>query len=75
MLCVTAGVMCEEDIDECVSAPCFPGVSCENTRGSFACGPCPDHFTGDGKNCIRELYMLTAFEQFVLKGMVSHILI
>lgn len=49
-----AGVMCEEDIDECVSASCFPGVSCENTLGSFVCGSCPDHFTGDGKNCIRE---------------------
>ncbi|KAK3561087.1 hypothetical protein QTP86_028410 [Hemibagrus guttatus] len=48
------GVMCEEDIDECVSAPCFPGVSCENTLGSFVCGSCPDHFTGDGKNCIRK---------------------
>ncbi|KAK2831588.1 hypothetical protein Q7C36_016674 [Tachysurus vachellii] len=48
------GVMCEKDIDECVLAPCFPGVSCENTPGSFVCGRCPDHFTGDGKNCIRK---------------------
>lgn len=54
MPCVTAGVMCGEDTDECVLAPCFPGVSCKNTLGSFACGPCPDHFTGNGKNCIRE---------------------
>ncbi|XP_062873417.1 von Willebrand factor D and EGF domain-containing protein [Trichomycterus rosablanca] len=45
------GVMCEEDIDECVLAPCFPGVSCKNTHGSFVCGPCPDHRSGDGKNC------------------------
>ncbi|XP_017346605.2 von Willebrand factor D and EGF domain-containing protein [Ictalurus punctatus] len=48
------GVMCEEDIDECVSAPCFPGVSCKNTQGSFLCGPCPDHYTVDGTNCIRK---------------------
>ncbi|TSN03413.1 von Willebrand factor D and EGF domain-containing protein [Bagarius yarrelli] len=49
-----SGVMCEEDIDECVSTPCFPGVSCENTLGSFVCGSCPDHFTGNGKNCVRK---------------------
>ncbi|XP_060799492.1 von Willebrand factor D and EGF domain-containing protein [Neoarius graeffei] len=48
------GVTCEEDIDECLSAPCFPGVPCTNTLGSFVCGSCPDHFTGDGKNCIRK---------------------
>ncbi|KAF5900616.1 von Willebrand factor D and EGF domain-containing protein, partial [Clarias magur] len=48
------GVTCEEDIDECVSASCFPGVTCKNTLGSFVCGPCPDHFTGDGKTCIRK---------------------
>ncbi|XP_046719270.1 von Willebrand factor D and EGF domain-containing protein isoform X1 [Silurus meridionalis] len=48
------GVTCELDIDECVSSPCFAGVPCENTLGSFACGPCPDHLTGDGKNCITQ---------------------
>ncbi|XP_072547743.1 von Willebrand factor D and EGF domain-containing protein isoform X1 [Salminus brasiliensis] len=48
------GVMCEEDTDECLLAPCFPGVACENTLGSFKCGRCPDHLSGDGRSCTRE---------------------
>lgn len=64
MLCVTAGVMCEEDTDECLSAPCFPGVPCTNTLGSFVCGSCPDHFNGDGKNCIREFIPRTSHIPF-----------
>ncbi|XP_016131300.1 von Willebrand factor D and EGF domain-containing protein [Sinocyclocheilus grahami] len=48
------GVICDEDIDECLSVPCYPGVSCRNTMGSFLCGLCPDHLTGDGKTCSRQ---------------------
>lgn len=45
------GVVCDVDVDECLSAPCHPGVVCRNTMGSFVCGPCPDHLTGDGRTC------------------------
>ncbi|XP_004560250.3 von Willebrand factor D and EGF domain-containing protein [Maylandia zebra] len=48
------GRTCREDIDECVSQPCFPGVGCNNTVGSFFCGSCPQGYSGDGKNCMRE---------------------
>ncbi|CAL8249747.1 unnamed protein product [Boreogadus saida] len=27
-----------EDVDECASAPCYPGASCQNTPVSFGCG-------------------------------------
>ncbi|XP_030605963.1 von Willebrand factor D and EGF domain-containing protein [Archocentrus centrarchus] len=47
------GRTCREDIDECVFQPCFPGVSCNNTMGSFICGLCPQAYGGDGKNCKR----------------------
>uniref|UniRef100_A0A673NCA8 Si:dkey-30e9.7 n=1 Tax=Sinocyclocheilus rhinocerous TaxID=307959 RepID=A0A673NCA8_9TELE len=53
------GVICDEDIDECLSAPCYPGVSCRNTMGSFLCGLCPDHLTGDGKTCSRTFISYT----------------
>uniref|UniRef100_A0A3B1JDM1 von Willebrand factor D and EGF domains n=1 Tax=Astyanax mexicanus TaxID=7994 RepID=A0A3B1JDM1_ASTMX len=49
------GVICEEDIDECQLAPCFPGVACENTQGSFKCGHCPEHLSGDGRICSRKV--------------------
>ncbi|KAA0702211.1 von Willebrand factor D and EGF domain-containing protein [Triplophysa tibetana] len=45
------GVICDVDVDECLSAPCYPGVACSNTVGSFVCGPCPEHLTGDGRTC------------------------
>ncbi|XP_051963199.1 von Willebrand factor D and EGF domain-containing protein [Xyrauchen texanus] len=48
------GVTCDEDIDECLSTPCYSGVTCKNTMGSFVCGPCPGHLTGDGKTCSRK---------------------
>ncbi|KAE8289229.1 von Willebrand factor D and EGF domain-containing protein Precursor [Larimichthys crocea] len=47
------GRTCREDIDECVSQPCFPGVGCNNTFGSFICGVCPHGYAGDGKHCAR----------------------
>lgn len=49
-----SGHTCREDIDECVSQPCFPGVGCNNTLGSFICGVCPQGYSGDGKNCTRK---------------------
>nr|XP_021156514.1 von Willebrand factor D and EGF domain-containing protein isoform X5 [Columba livia] len=42
---------CQDDVDECVSSPCFPGVFCFNTFGSYYCGPCPSNLQGDGKSC------------------------
>ncbi|KAM8826970.1 von Willebrand factor D and EGF domain-containing protein isoform 2-T2 [Synchiropus picturatus] len=48
------GRTCREDVDECASRPCFPGVSCNNTPGSYVCGACPGGFTGDGRSCTRE---------------------
>ncbi|KAK3271318.1 hypothetical protein CYMTET_20324, partial [Cymbomonas tetramitiformis] len=42
------------DIDACADAPCFPGVSCNDTLApgtGFTCGDCPEGFYGDGLNC------------------------
>nr|XP_023658487.1 von Willebrand factor D and EGF domain-containing protein [Paramormyrops kingsleyae] len=48
------GLSCGEDVDECESAPCFPQVGCNNTFGSFICGPCPVGYSGDGRSCSRK---------------------
>nr|XP_015213244.1 PREDICTED: von Willebrand factor D and EGF domain-containing protein [Lepisosteus oculatus] len=48
------GTDCQEDVDECVSSPCSPGVLCNNTFGSYVCGPCPLGFFGDGRTCRRK---------------------
>lgn len=45
------GKSCEEDVDECLSFPCYPSVLCTNTLGSYKCGPCPQGYEGDGKIC------------------------
>lgn len=50
-LYVNAGENCQDDIDECASNPCFPGVFCFNTFGSYYCGSCPNNLHGDGKSC------------------------
>ncbi|XP_063017419.1 von Willebrand factor D and EGF domain-containing protein-like [Melospiza melodia melodia] len=45
------GLTCQEDKNECEEGLCFPGVSCMNTFGSYACGICPTGMEGDGKTC------------------------
>ncbi|XP_044765339.1 LOW QUALITY PROTEIN: cubilin-like [Coccinella septempunctata] len=46
---------CVIDVDECKeeNPVCSkdPLVSCENTPGSFHCGPCPAGYTGNGQYC------------------------
>ncbi|MEQ2203446.1 hypothetical protein XENOCAPTIV_030189 [Xenoophorus captivus] len=45
------GLTCLEDINECEKNPCFPGVQCFNSIGSFSCGPCPKGMLGNGTTC------------------------
>ncbi|KAM9380342.1 von Willebrand factor D and EGF domain-containing protein-like [Phaethornis superciliosus] len=45
------GLTCQEDRNECEESLCFPGVSCMNTFGSYACGICPSGMEGNGKIC------------------------
>ncbi|KAI3366129.1 hypothetical protein L3Q82_009954, partial [Scortum barcoo] len=45
------GVTCLEDINECERKPCFPGVQCFNSFGSYGCGPCPKGMLGNGTTC------------------------
>ncbi|XP_027551787.1 von Willebrand factor D and EGF domain-containing protein-like [Neopelma chrysocephalum] len=49
------GLTCQEDRNECEESLCFPGVSCMNTFGSYACGICPSGMEGNGKTCISVL--------------------
>lgn len=51
-MCVClAGRTCLEDINECERKPCFPGVQCFNSFGSYGCGPCPKGMLGNGTFC------------------------
>ena len=45
-----AGDACDEDVDECLDAPCDPNATCTNEPGSFAC-TCDEGFEGDGFAC------------------------
>uniref|UniRef100_A0A8C5I8C2 VWDE protein n=1 Tax=Junco hyemalis TaxID=40217 RepID=A0A8C5I8C2_JUNHY len=56
------GLTCQEDKNECEEGLCFPGVSCMNTFGSYACGICPTGMEGDGKTCKCKCFTL-----FILK--------
>ena len=42
------GILCQYDIDECMSNPCKNGASCENTIGDFICHCLPESY---GKLC------------------------
>ncbi|KAM9835994.1 von Willebrand factor D and EGF domain-containing protein [Aulostomus maculatus] len=46
-----SGAACLEDINECERKPCFPGVQCFNSFGSYGCGPCPKGMLGNGTTC------------------------
>ncbi|KAK1802432.1 hypothetical protein P4O66_022091 [Electrophorus voltai] len=48
---VVDGLTCQEDINECERVPCFRGVPCTNTFGSFTCSGCPHGMLGDGITC------------------------
>lgn len=51
-LCVRVpGLTCSEDVNECERTPCFPGVQCFNSFGSFSCGRCPAGLLGTGSSC------------------------
>ena len=41
------------DINECATANggCSPLAGCTNDPGTYACGPCPSGYTGDGVTC------------------------
>ncbi|XP_054480085.1 von Willebrand factor D and EGF domain-containing protein [Anoplopoma fimbria] len=45
------GVTCLEDVNECERKPCFLGVQCFNSFGSYGCGPCPNGMLGNGTIC------------------------
>lgn len=40
-----------EDVNECERNPCFPGVQCFNSFGSYSCGLCPKGMLGNGTTC------------------------
>ncbi|PIK47011.1 putative von Willebrand factor D and EGF domain-containing protein [Apostichopus japonicus] len=48
------GSICEIDIDECASNPCYPGVTCKNFNAMYWCVGCPPGLTGDGRHCTGE---------------------
>ena len=38
------------DINECLTSPCHPNATCNNTDGSYICS-CDMGYSGDGFNC------------------------
>ena len=49
------GLFCEEDRNGCAEASCFSGVQCYDVPApgvGITCGPCPNGYFGDGKDCI-----------------------
>mgnify|MGYP000363720838 CR=1 FL=1 len=43
--------LCDRDVNECLNSPCYVGVACVNTPGSFYCGACPFGYAGNGLIC------------------------
>ena len=43
--------LCTRDVNECLDSPCYIGVQCVNTPGSFYCGSCPNGYQGNGIQC------------------------
>ncbi|CAH1238631.1 NOTCH2 [Branchiostoma lanceolatum] len=43
-------VVCQQDVDECLSSPCDVNADCTNTFGSFTC-QCHPGLNGDGFTC------------------------
>lgn len=56
------GIYCNEDINECDSAPCSEGGTCINTYGSFDC-LCPSNAAGDLCNDTRLLPLMPKIEE------------
>ena len=52
------GRNCDVVIKTCSSDSCYPGVPCNENSNSIYCGSCPFGFTGDGKNCEGNFYLL-----------------
>ncbi|XP_059725836.1 cartilage oligomeric matrix protein isoform X2 [Haemorhous mexicanus] len=48
---VTGPVITMTQFNRCVPNPCFPGVPCTESGGSFRCGPCPAGYSGNGTHC------------------------
>ena len=48
------------DVDECLNQPCHELAHCNNIVGSYECR-CPVGFTGNGKQCIGNVWALYAF--------------
>ena len=59
------GRFCDSDIDACElnGQPCYTGVKCidlpppANSSG-YKCGPCPLGYTGNGAQCVGELFVI-----------------
>lgn len=73
--CTPIGLTCLEDINECERKPCFQGVQCINSFGSYSCGPCPKGMLGNGTTCAGKqepnFYHLLSFIPItILKGRV-----
>lgn len=68
-----AGLTCLEDINECERKPCFQGVQCFNSFGSYGCGPCPKGMLGNGTTCTgkHEHTVYTFISEQLLKAVLQ----
>lgn len=55
-----------DDMSSCDGADsCFQGVTClSTTERGFRCGPCPEGFSGDGRNCTPICHEQCAVNQY-----------